>query len=109
MGIYLKALDFYPAGTGREADHYEARFIDVPNCIALAATAVEAEIQAASMLTAHIRFLETRGRRMPAPSGLRHRGRSPAERVIHVQPPAGMGTAQARPASTASGEVACLA
>jgi predicted RNase H-like HicB family nuclease len=99
VGIYLKGLDFYPALISREADHYVARFVDIPDCLAFGRTAIEAEIQAASMLAGHFRWLERHGRPGPSPSVVGDQGQYRGVRVAYVRSPIEHTPAQARHAS----------
>lgn len=68
MGIYLKDLDFYPVQVCREGAMFAARFVDIPNCLAYGASAVEAEAKAAEALTAYLTFLAKHGMALPSPS-----------------------------------------
>lgn len=68
MGIYLKDPDFYPVQVYREGAMFAARFVDIPNCLAYGASAVEAEIKAAEALTAYLTFLAKHGMALPSPS-----------------------------------------
>jgi len=98
VGIYIKGLDFYPAVISREADHYVVRFIDVPNCLALGDTAIEAEIEAGHALAIHFRFLERNGCTLPSPSVTQHQYLE-GNRVVHIMSPVKHSAAGARNAS----------
>lgn len=70
MGIYLKDQDFYPALICREGAIYRADFIDVPDCRAYGASAIEAEINAGQALCDHVDMLRRYGRTIPEPSAI---------------------------------------
>ena len=98
MGIYLKGLDFYPAVISREANQHVVRFIDVPDCLAFGASAIEAEIEASRVLKAHFRFLERQGCPLPSPSVMRHVGQGGGVRLVHIMSPIQHSAAAARDA-----------
>lgn len=96
MGIYLKGLDLYPALISREAGKYLAQFIDIPNCIAFGASAVEAEINAAHALASHFRFLGNHGDVLPSPSQVQGHEQGRDGYVAYVNAPINRSSATAR-------------
>ena len=87
MGIYLKGLDLYPALVSREGGKYLARFVDIPNCIAFGASAIEAEINAAHALASHFRFLGAQNAVLPGPSLGRDRDQGHNGYVAYIKSP----------------------
>jgi predicted RNase H-like HicB family nuclease len=87
MGIYLADADFYPALVSRDGGQFEARFIDMPECHAFGATAIEAEVNAAKALRKLVAGLVRGGRKLPRPTigcdGHRDRGY-----VAYIEAPA---------------------
>jgi len=72
MGIYIKGWDIYPANIRRCGAVFEARFVDVPNCIAVGPSAAEAEKRAQSALGAYAAAVRRQGWPMPAPSVVKY-------------------------------------
>jgi len=68
MGIYVKQLGSYPATIRRCGKTFEARFVDIPNCVANGSSALEAENSAQAALTAYADVSRRHARTMPAPS-----------------------------------------
>lgn len=65
MGIYIKGLDFYPALVRRDGQLFEARFVDIPNCVVYGASAIQAELNAAAALATYADRSARFGRSMP--------------------------------------------
>ena len=68
MGIYVKQFGSYPATVRRTGNSFEARFVDLPNCVANGSSALEAEKSAHAALTAYADASRRHARTMPAPS-----------------------------------------
>ena len=91
MGIYIRGLDFYPALISRDSGLYQARFVDIPNCLAYGGSAVEAEINAASALDRYASFLRKHGWSLPAPSVVEGEANHRERYVAYIKAPSRRG------------------
>lgn len=88
MGIYLKELDFYAALVARVGGIFEARFIDIPDCVGFGGSAIEAEIKAGEALCIHAEQLRKNGRAMPEPGIVSSEANRHDRYIAYIRAPA---------------------
>ena len=99
MGIYVNGLNGYPAVIRRCGMVFEARFIDIPNCVAIASTALEAEKRAQSALASYAGVVRGHAWKMPEPSTVEQGDRLQDGYVAYIKlPPAAKLAVDAVPA-----------
>lgn len=87
MGIYIKGLDFYPALVTHEGRMFEARFVDIPNCVVFGDSAIEAEIKAGEALCLYAARMRRCGREMPSPGVVRGESNHCDRYVAYIKAP----------------------
>lgn len=68
LGIYIKGSGSYPATVRRCGEGFEARFVDLPDCVVIGSSAIEAERRAQAALTAYADVARRHAGAMPPPS-----------------------------------------
>ena len=87
MGIYIKGLDFYPALVRRDGRLFEARFVDIPNCVVYGSSAIQAEIRAADALAAYADRSAKCGGSLPAATVVRGESNNRDRYVAYIKSP----------------------
>jgi len=87
MGIYIKGLDFYPVLVRRDGRLFEARFVDIPNCVAYGSSAILAETRAADALGAYADRSAKSGVPLPAATVLRGASNHRDRYVAYIKSP----------------------
>jgi len=85
MGIYIKRSAAYPAVIRRCGGTFEARFVDIPNCVAMGSSAIEAEERAQSALTTWAAVGQRYAWAMPAPSTVDRPSNRPDDYVTYIK------------------------
>lgn len=68
MGIYIKGVDFYPAIVRKVDGIFAAQVVDIPQCCALGATPIDAELKAMRSLDDYLDGAQDLGAPVPRPS-----------------------------------------
>lgn len=87
MSIYLGARDFYPAVVSKLGPRFEARLVDMPNCIGIGQTPNEAEQKAATALAEHAAFRAKHDIEMPQPSTAVDRAIRDGDYIVYIELP----------------------
>lgn len=85
MGIYMQGRDLYPAVVRSIGRFFEARFVDFPNCFAVASTKFEIEAKAERALAAWYEASCKVGLKPPAPSLASAAALGSGEQLIFVR------------------------
>jgi predicted RNase H-like HicB family nuclease len=85
MGIYINGTSIYPAIVRRCGRGFEARFVDLPNCLVLAPSAPEAEKRAQSALAVYATTARRHGWAMPEPSEVARGSNLRDNYVAHIK------------------------
>lgn len=85
MGIYIKRSGSYPAIIRRCGKAFEARFVDLPHCVARGSSAIEAEESARAALAAYADVARQGAREIPPPSSGRHLSDAPDEYTAYIK------------------------